>query len=139
MQYGNPNGFDLVLECSGHDGAALAATRIVRAGGEVVLIGAPWMRRTDATAHDVFTEVFHRYVTLRSGWEWQLPARPSPFVHGSMSDNVEQAMRWLRDGTIDVDALADRRSPADAQEVYNALAGGTAPFLTTVFDWTQPD
>jgi NADPH:quinone reductase-like Zn-dependent oxidoreductase len=136
MQFGNPRGLDLVLECSGHDGAALTATRTVRAGGEVVLIGAPWTRRTDATAHDLLTEVFHRYVTLRSGWEWQLPSRPAPFVHGSMSDNIEQALRWLHDGTVVVDHLADRRSPTEAQEVYTALADGTAQHLTTVFDWT---
>jgi threonine dehydrogenase-like Zn-dependent dehydrogenase len=101
-----------------------------------VLIGAPWTRRTDATAHDLLTEVFHRYVTLRSGWEWQLPSRPAPFVHGSMSDNIEQALRWLHDGTVVVDHLADRRSPTEAQEVYTALADGTAQHLTTVFDWT---
>jgi hypothetical protein len=83
-----------------------------------------------------FHRVFHRYVTLRSGWEWQLPSRPAPFVHGSMSDNVEQALRWLHDGTVVVDHLADRRSPTEAQEVYTALADGTAQHLTTVFDWT---
>ncbi|BDZ46789.1 hypothetical protein [Naasia aerilata] len=31
-QYGTTHGFDLVLECSGHDGAALAAVRAVRSG-----------------------------------------------------------------------------------------------------------
>jgi hypothetical protein len=54
-----------------------------------------------------------------------------------MSDNVEQALRWLADRSVVVDALADRRSPTEAQEVYTALADGTAQRLTTVFDWRR--
>ena len=38
-------------------------------GGEVVLIGVPWVKRTDLSAFDLLHAVFHRYVYLRSGWE----------------------------------------------------------------------
>ncbi|MFC0680232.1 zinc-binding alcohol dehydrogenase [Lysobacter korlensis] len=134
-QFGTAAGFDLVLECSGNDGAALECVRRVRALGEVVLVGTPWTRRTDATAHELLHEVFHRYAVLRSGWEWQLPASPTPFTGRSAARNLELAFRWLRSGTVGVQHLADRRAPADAQDVYDELAAGTAERLTTVFDW----
>jgi threonine dehydrogenase-like Zn-dependent dehydrogenase len=134
-QYGSTDGFDLVLECSGNDGAALQCVRQVRSLGEVVLVGTPWTRRTDATAHELLHEVFHRYAVLRSGWEWQLPASPTPFIGRSTAENIEQAFAWLRAGTVDVARLADRRDPRDAQAVYDELAAGTGDRLTTVFDW----
>ena len=136
-QYGTTDGFDLVLECSGHDGAALDCVRAVRSLGEVVLVGTPWVRRTDASAHELLTEVFHRYAVLRSGWEWQVPADDTAFVGISTSRNIRLAMRWLQRGTVTVSQLADRFAPADAQSAYESLADGTTSKLTALFDWRQ--
>ncbi|MBD3241109.1 MAG: zinc-binding dehydrogenase, partial [Chitinivibrionales bacterium] len=63
----------LVVDCSGHEQAVLDGARVVRRGGEVVLVGVPWKRHTVLTAHELLDVVFHRYVVLRSGWEWELP------------------------------------------------------------------
>ena len=63
----------LVLECSGHEQGAVDGCRVVRKRGEVVLIGSPWVRRTDLTAHELLHLVFHRYVTLRSTRDVPLP------------------------------------------------------------------
>ncbi|HEY8589669.1 MAG TPA: hypothetical protein VIL55_08975 [Naasia sp.] len=132
---GSVDGLDLVLECSGSDGAALAAVRTVRAGGDVILVGAPWRRRTDATAHDLLREVFHRYAVLRSGWEWQVPAERLPFGGANLGGNVRTALRWLRNGDIRVEHLADAHPPSAAQAVYDGLADGTLPRPTALFDW----
>jgi threonine dehydrogenase-like Zn-dependent dehydrogenase len=136
-QYGTVEGFDLVLECSGHDGAVLPAVRSVRSLGEVVLVGSPWVRRTDTSAHELLAEIFHRYVVLRSGWEWQVPAGDLPFHGASAERNLALAMRWLHAGTVRVDHLADRFAPSDAQAVFDTLAEGRARELTALFDWRQ--
>lgn len=133
---GAAEGFELVLECSGHDGAALDAVRSVRAGGEVVLVGTPWTRRTDATAQQLLHEVFHRYAVLRSGWEWRLPRTGAPFTERGADENLALALRWLLDGEISVAGLARRVQPIDARSAYEALADGSAEELTVVFDWT---
>lgn len=136
-QLGTTDGFDLVLECSGHDAAALADIKLVRSLGEVVLIGSPWIRHTDVYAHELLSEVFHRYVVLRSGWEWQIPADDMPFAIGSnQSRNIQLAMRWLLDGTVSVTRLARRFAPGQAQAVYESFAGGSAATLTALFDWS---
>ena len=138
-RFGTTAGFDLILECSGHDGAALAAVQAVRARGEVVLIGTPWRRWTEATAHDLLQQVFYRYAVLRSGWEWELPALPTPFVHGSASANIALALDWLADGTVRTDGVAQVVPPGRAQEVYSSYADRSARWVTTIFDWTALD
>ena len=128
----------LVLECSGHERAALDGCQVVRKGGEVVLVGVPWARRTDLTAHQVLDAIFHRYAVVRSGWEWEVPRRPEEFRTGSILGNITGALNWLAEGRIDVDGLYEKASPADAQLAYQRLLNREVVRLAVVFDWTQP-
>ena len=125
----------LALDCSGHEQAVLDACRIVRKGGEVVLVGVPWKRQTDLYAHDVLIEVFHRYVVLRSGWEWEIPHHAADFRPHSIYGDFRTALRWLAEGKIAVEGLVRLVSPADAPEVYRSHLLKTTPALFSVFDW----
>ncbi len=125
----------LVLECSGHEAAALAGCRAVRRRGEVVLIGVPWERRSDVAAFDVLDAVFHNYAVLRSGWEWEVPREREDFRPGSLFDNYRAAMKWIAEGRVRVDGLAATRSPADCAGVYAELRAGGAERLSALFDW----
>jgi threonine dehydrogenase-like Zn-dependent dehydrogenase len=126
----------LALECSGHEQGALDGCRVVRKRGEVVLIGAPWQRRTDLFAHELLHAVFHRYVTLRSGWEWELPLHPTEFRHGSIYGNVAAALQWLAEGRVEVAGLYERVPPGEAQRAYQNLMHQRLPKLAVVFDWS---
>jgi threonine dehydrogenase-like Zn-dependent dehydrogenase len=135
----DPNVVDhvaLVAECSGHEQAALDGCNVVQKGGEVVLIGVPWERRTEKMAHELLSAVFHRYVVLRSGWEWELPLLPTEFAHNSIYGNIAGALHWLDTGRASVDGLYDTVSPADAGNVYRRLDEGITDRLAVVFDWT---
>jgi threonine dehydrogenase-like Zn-dependent dehydrogenase len=125
----------LGLECSGHEQAVLGACRVVRKGGEVVLVGVPWRRQSDLTAHEVLIEVFHRYVVLRSGWEWEIPHHADDFRPHSIYGDFRMALRWLAEGKVAVQGLVRRVSPADAHAVYQSLLHKTTPALYAVFDW----
>jgi threonine dehydrogenase-like Zn-dependent dehydrogenase len=127
----------LCVECSGHEAAVLDACCVVRKGGEVVLVGVPWTKRTDIDAHAVLYEVFHRYVHLRSGWEWEVPRHPQDFRTGSIAGNLAGALRWLAQGRMNVDGLADVRRPEDAPQAYASLLGAPGERLSVLFDWTQ--
>lgn len=128
----------LVVECSGHEQAVLDACRIVRPKGEVVLVGVPWRRQTEITAHAVLAEVFHRYVVLRSGWEWEVPHHADAFRPYSIFGGYERALKWLSEGHIPVEGLIKVVSPTEAQQAYRDLLDlrdtGT---LFTIFDWSQ--
>lgn len=129
----------LVVECSGHEQAALDGCRIVRKGGEVVLVGVPWRRRTDVTAHEILHAVFHRYVVLRSGWEWELPFRNRDFARGSIFENIAGALKWLAEGRVRVDGLYAALAPGEAPDVYRRLAESSFEKLAAVFDWREPE
>ena len=127
----------LVVECSGHEQAALDGCRVVRKRGEVVLVGVPWRRQTDVWAHEMLSLVFHNYVVLRSGWEWELPRQSTEFSPHSIHGGFDTALRWLAEGHIDSENLTTRVDPYKAQDAYQDLLHRRAPGLFTVFDWTR--
>ena len=127
----------LVLECSGHEQAVLDGCKLVAKRGEVVLVGVPWKRRTELFAHDILHAVFHRYVVLRSGWEWEVPMHPTEFRSGGIMENVRAALSWLADGRISVDSLYAEYSPADCQNAYQNLLHHREEKLAVIFNWTK--
>ncbi|MDQ3815890.1 MAG: zinc-binding alcohol dehydrogenase [Armatimonadota bacterium] len=127
----------LVLECSGHEQAALDACRLVKKRGEVVLIGVPWRQRTQLSAHELLHAIFHRYAVVRSGWEWEVPKQETEFRAGSIYADIEAALKWLHDGKIRVSGLYSVYDPRDCQDAYQALLHAREKSLAIVFDWTK--
>lgn len=127
----------LVVECSGHEQAVLDACGAVRKRGEVVLVGVPWRRQTEAPAHELLSLVFHNHVVLRSGWEWELPRHAADFSPHSIHSGFDTALRWLASGRIAADDLITIVDPRDAQAAYQDLMHRRTIGLFTVFDWTQ--
>jgi threonine dehydrogenase-like Zn-dependent dehydrogenase len=126
---------DLVLDCSGHERSVLDAIKMVRRRGEVVLAGTPWCKRTDISAFDLMTEIFHRFAVVRTGWEWEVPTHETDFRQNSHLGNYAAAMRWIAEGRVAVDGLAQLVSPEKAQEAYQDLMHQRTPTLSTIFDW----
>ena len=128
---------DLVIDCTGHEQAVLDASKTLRKGGELVLIGVPWRKRADIQAFELLHTVFHRYIHLRSGWEWELPRQRGEMDRASIWSNLEGALRWLDEKRINVEGIYDVCSPVQCQQAYDRLRQqGDGP-LTTVFDWTR--
>jgi len=125
----------LHVECSGHEQAVLDGCNCVRKRGEVVLVGVPWAKRTEISSFDLLHAVFHRYVVLRSGWEWEVPRHPTDFRGNSISGNYAAAIEWIAAGKIKTDGLATCYSPEQAQEVYSGLLDQSLPTLSAIFDW----
>jgi threonine dehydrogenase-like Zn-dependent dehydrogenase len=129
----------LHAECSGHEQAALDGCKLVRKLGEVVLIGVPWARKTERYAFELLEAVFHRYVVLRSGWEWQVPVEEEKFGHHCIGANYAAALDWLASGSIEVSPLATLYSPKDCQRVYLGLLEQTLATPAALFDWRGLD
>lgn len=127
----------LVLECSGHEQAALGGCKVVEKRGEVVLVGSHWARRTDLSAHELLDAVFQNYVVLRSGWEWEVPRHPTPFRTNSLFGNFRAALHWLAEGRVRVAALYRKVPPREAQQAYQDLLAMRGEHLTAVFDWSD--
>jgi len=128
--------FALAVDCSGHEQAVLDAARVVRKRGEIVLVGVPWKRHTSLYAYDLLNLIFHRYLVVRSGWEWELPNHPRDFSAGSIGENLQHALDWLAAGRVKTTGLADLVTPGDAQKAYQDLLHRRGKALSVVFDWT---
>lgn len=127
----------LVVECSGHESAVLDACSVVRKRGEVVLVGVPWVRRTDLYAHEILYKVFYNFVDIRSGWEWELPSQSQDFSPCTRHDVFAAGMNWLASGRVNVDGIYHLFDPPDAQAVYADLQRGHAEYVVYVYDWTH--
>jgi len=126
----------LLLDCSGHEAAVVEGAKVVRKRGEVVLVGAPWSRRTELKAHDLLHTIFFNYVDIRSGWEWELPRQSDDFRYRSIFGNFETALKWLSEEKVRVAGLGMRSDPANAQDAYQALLHRKCECPTIIFDWT---
>lgn len=127
----------LVVECSGHEQAVLDACKIVQKGGEVVLVGVPWKRQTELYAHNLLHLVFHHYVLLRSGWEWELPSHEESFRPHSIFGNLSAALNWIAAGKILVEPLYQTASPTGGQQAYQSLLLKQVERPGIVLDWRE--
>jgi threonine dehydrogenase-like Zn-dependent dehydrogenase len=127
---------DLLVECSGHESNVLAGARALRNGGELSLAGVPWRRRDDTYFFDVGDLVFHNYLTLRSGWEWQVPFRADTAAGGhDMAQQFTTSMAWLASGTVSVEGLSTSIRPDGIVAAYEDIRARRATTLTYVVDW----
>lgn len=127
----------LVVECSGHEQGILDACKVVRKGGEVVMVGVPWERKTEIYAHEILHKVFHGYVILRSGWEWELPHFSADFRPHSIFSGYKTILKWLAEDKIKMDGLATMLDPRNPQDAYQDLLNKRATGLFQIFDWKK--
>jgi 2-desacetyl-2-hydroxyethyl bacteriochlorophyllide A dehydrogenase len=132
----------LVLECSGTAKGTLTAIALARLGGEVSLVGTPWVADASVSSSDILVAVHTQYITLRSGWEWQLPIPDvrdiAPSVHqpGSIGHNTAWAFELIGGGRVQVaDLLTHRFTPTDCQRAYEGAVDRKSEQLGAVFYW----
>ncbi len=125
----------LQLECSGHEQAAVDGCHVLQKYGELSQIGAPWSQRNNATAHELLRLIFFNYLTVRSGWEWQLPNHPTTFRRGSIFENYAAGLQWLHEGRVKVDGLYELMDPTKAQQAYQDILHRRLTVLAPMFDW----
>ena len=140
----------LVVDCSGHEQAVLDGCRIVRQNGEVVLVGVPWRRQTELSAHELLNAVFTGFVELRSGWEWAFPLVSRSFKweellegYNNSSQSImagfRKAMKWLAEDRIPLEGMVRIETPDIPEKVYRALLERSVNEPFVVFDWRRLD
>jgi threonine dehydrogenase-like Zn-dependent dehydrogenase len=128
-----PSGAKLVLECSGSQHGVLLATEICASHGEVMTVGGPWRAEPEVAASSVVARVFERFLSLRSGWEWQVP------LYGE-GVSIAGCTRWvlerLTDGSVStVPLVSGTVSPERAHAAYALLDSDPERHITFLFDW----
>jgi threonine dehydrogenase-like Zn-dependent dehydrogenase len=111
-------GADLVIDATGGEAAITQATRMVRMGGWVTVVGL-W-------GHDIKVNldmVPYRCLTLRGGWGWAGQESGDPAVKMAVGfESWEIALRILALGKLDIRRLVTKRIGLDDWErSYNDL------------------
>ena len=98
-----------------------------------MIVGAPWRREPEVAASSVVAGVFERFLSLRSGWEWQVP------LYGQ-GRSVAGCTRWvferLAAGALTTEPLVSGTiTPDEAHAAYGVLDREPDRHLTFLFDW----
>lgn len=125
----------LGIDCSGNEMAVLNLCNAMRNHGEVFLVGVPWIPKSDLLAQRILNPVFNKFLSLRSGWELEMP--PAPEVH-SEAYHLVKALDWLAQGKLKVSGSAfEVVSPKDPQVQYQDILHNRIKTLSVMFDWSQ--
>lgn len=129
----------LIIEATGSARALAGAVDMTAPGGEIVMIGAPWGGDANSVPSSQITRLlFYRFLTLRSGSEWQIPRQPTPLVSGSNHQNSVTALRWLAEGRLNVQPLITHRiRPEEVPSAYAGLQNQPNDYLGVVIDWSD--
>jgi threonine dehydrogenase-like Zn-dependent dehydrogenase len=135
-----------VLDTTGTSEGLLKAVHITATGGSVSLVGVPWRKDPAVDLSSITQPLFSRYLTIRGGWEWDLPLyrepknTPSlmvPFRH-SIEANAEHAHRAIAQGKIKTAPLVTHViPPSRVQEAYDGLADKRNEYMGVIIDWEK--
>lgn len=134
-------GCRFVLDTTGTSSGILSAIAMAADGGTISLVGVPWQSDTAVPATAIMQPAFTRYLTIRGGWEWDLPLRSArsdamlPNPH-SIEANARHAMRLMTRGDVQVAPLISRRiQPDAAQDAYQDLLHKRDEIMGVLIDW----
>lgn len=135
-------GFHLLIDAAGKPEAFIEATKVARKGAEIFLVGFNWTKQSEISAAHVLQVVFRNFLTVKSGWEFQLPhfsqnaEQWQDFTPGSTDQNMRHALKLITGGKIEVEKLITHRvKPEQAQEIYDGLHRDSDKYFGVLFDW----
>jgi 2-desacetyl-2-hydroxyethyl bacteriochlorophyllide A dehydrogenase len=128
----------LVVEATGSAHALAGAIGLAQNGGEIVMVGAPWGGDENSVPSSrLARDLFFRFLTLRSGSEWEIPRQPHLQLADSILANVETGLGWLADGRLQVEPLITHRlGPDEIQQAYEGLLTRKDEYLGVVLRWS---
>lgn len=134
----------LVLECSGFESAVLDGLNIARKGGEISVIGVPWKKNTELSAHEILNKIFYNFIKVYSGWEHQVPLReyePHPVLKADYYNgisgvtNYKKAMELLNEKRLSLKGQYEIRPFEDGQAIYDDIYNKVSKAVSTVISW----
>lgn len=126
----------LTINATGAASTFMTAIAATADGGEFSSLGGA-RGETLVDLVELFQHIQWRHVTLRGGWEMNLPRMPVAGNHTpSTAEHLALALRWLRDDTIKLAPLwTHTLKPQEAPAAYAALRQADPNYLGVVVDW----
>lgn len=125
----------MLLECASVEQTVLDGCKLVKKGGEIIMVGTQMVRSSEIYAQELLYQVFRNNVIIRGGSEWRIPLHETDYRQNSCFMNMKTALDWLAEGSVRVDGLYGTVSPCNPQETYQKVMKKEMDKLCTLFDW----
>jgi threonine dehydrogenase-like Zn-dependent dehydrogenase len=129
-------GSDLSINATGATQLFIPAIKATAQGGEVSTLGGSKQSLT-TDIKEIFSIIHSRHITIRGGWELQLPMRAAPAIPiPSIEDNLRNAFRWLANGSLKIDPIWTHTiSPGEFKTAYDALSHKNPAYFGVIVAW----
>lgn len=129
-------GVDLSVNATGHAAPFMLSLQAAANGGEVSTLGGA-RHESEGSLMTVMNEIHARHLTVRGGWEHNLPMRSTPACdQPSSEENLKNCFRWLADGSIDLEQIWTHTiKPDEFKQAYDALNDRDDSYFGVIVDW----
>jgi len=132
-QFGKSVG--LGIDCTGNEQAVQDLAQVIRHFGEIALVGVPWKRNTDLSSQQLLHSIFYNFLTVRSGWECDMPDHTDIFNNRNFE---RETMRGVQYGFLKINPDAyELVTPENPQEIYQNILHRKLNGLGYMLDWTN--
>lgn len=131
---GELGGADVAIECSGRAAAVDCAADLCSKHAEIFLIGAPWRREPEPAASELLAKVFEKFLSVRSGWEWQTPRFGG---RHSIAGCTHWILGLLGRRLVTDPLITEVIAPGELPAAYERLDKEPEKCLTFLIDWSM--
>ena len=128
-------GADITVDAVGHSAICEQALLSTADFGELIILGTPRVPY-QGDFNTIFNPTHRRWITIKGGLEWRIPARGQmPYDHSQVKKH-EALMAWLADGRLKIDPLITHvLPPTEIQTAYEGLLHKKDEYIGVVLDW----
>jgi threonine dehydrogenase-like Zn-dependent dehydrogenase len=128
------DGFDAVIEATGHPSALVPSLRLARANGRVVALGST---RGTVDSFDVYADLHKRGISLIGAHNSTHPEQPNAANRWTEPADRALTLRLVAGGDLPVERLISHRVPADeAPALFALLADRRREAMGVLLEWS---
>lgn len=128
------DGYDCVIEASGHPGGFMQALNVARIRGKVAVPSAPHQH----VQVRLYDEVMNKSLQILGAHGSSQPGNPTANDRWSEPLQKEWFLQLVAEGRLDVSGIVSHRVPyTEAPAIYKGLIENSGEYLGVVFDWTN--
>ena len=126
---------DIAVDAAGNARVAIECIKACANFGEVILLGTP---RGDIEGNltALFNELHARFVTVKSGSEWRIPAQPQTGCSQSILGNYHGILDMMQRQVLQIAPLITHTiKPEQIKQAYEGLLHLKDEYIGVAIDW----
>lgn len=127
----------ITVDAVGHSNVVMQALQATASLGQLVLLGSPRVP-VEGNLTELLSDIHLRWITMRGGLEWFLPAYSEVSTAVSLYSKQELVFDWIRQGKLALEPqISHYVNPSQIKEAYDGLLYEPQTYTGVVLDWTK--